>query len=340
MGHAVGLWHEQSREDRDKYVKILWENMDSSKSYNFSQMIFNGDDISVYDYGSVMHYPATAFSKNGKYTIETIPAGIAIGQRSALSARDIAAVRAMYPKAGQPVPPTATFESIPSGLTITIDGVNYKTPKTVTWTPGSVHTVTAVNPPTVNGTRNEFVRWTDDGTQTHTIVAPTSPMVYRADYATSYSAVITAGAPGTVAVSPASADTFYPKGQAVQLEAIVPPGYCFTSWTGLVAGTPAATKVTMSKAYTVSANYQPASLSVIPASLNVPITINTQVLSVSATNGCLWNVTSPVTWIKITAGASGTGSGTVTLSISARAASAAPRTATLVIGGQPVVISQ
>jgi len=141
-------------------------------------------------------------------------------------------------------------------------------------------------------------------------------------------------------VSPASADTFYPKGQAVQLEAVVPAGYCFTSWTGLVAGTPAATKVTMSKAYTVSANYQPASLSVIPASLHVPITINTQVLSVSATNGCLWNATSPVTWMKITAGASGTGSGTVTLSIAARAASAAPRTATLVIGGQPVVISQ
>jgi hypothetical protein len=341
MGHAVGLWHEQSREDRDKYVTIRWENIQSGLSYNFSQSIFNGDDIGLYDYGSVMHYPAAAFSANGQYTIETIPPGITIGQRSGLSARDIAAVRAMYPiTTSAPAPPTVTFESIPTALTLTIDGVNYKTPKTLEWTPGSVHTVTAVTPPIVNGTRNEFVRWTDGGEKTHTIIAPTSSMVYRADYATSYTAVFTAGAPGTVVASPVSADTFYPKGQTVQLEAVAPAGYCFTSWTGLVAGTPSATKVTMLKPYTINANYQPASISVMPASLTVPITSNTQVLSVSATAGCLWTATSPVSWVKITAGASGTGPGSVTLAIAARSAASAPRTATLTIGGQPVVVSQ
>ena len=43
-----------------------------------------------------MHYGANAFSKNGLPTIETIPAGIPIGQRGGLSAGDIASVQWLY----------------------------------------------------------------------------------------------------------------------------------------------------------------------------------------------------------------------------------------------------
>jgi len=52
--------------------------------------------ISGYDYKSIMHYPTWGFSKNGQPTIETIPPGIPIGQRSELSAGDIAAIHSMY----------------------------------------------------------------------------------------------------------------------------------------------------------------------------------------------------------------------------------------------------
>lgn len=96
IGHAYGLWHEQSREDRDSHVTIHWQNIQSGKEHNFNQHISDGDDIGAYDYGSIMHYPKWAFSKNGNDTITTKPPGTPIGQRSGLSAGDIAAIHAMY----------------------------------------------------------------------------------------------------------------------------------------------------------------------------------------------------------------------------------------------------
>lgn len=96
IGHAIGLWHEQSREDRSQNVRIRWENIESGREHNFNQHITDGDDIGNYDFGSIMHYGSTAFSRNNLPTIETL-GGQAIGQRNGLSAGDIAAVRALYP---------------------------------------------------------------------------------------------------------------------------------------------------------------------------------------------------------------------------------------------------
>ena len=96
IGHAWGLWHEQSRSDRDSHVTINWQNIEAGKEHNFNQHITDGDDYGAYDYDSIMHYPTWAFSKNGNPTIETIPPGIPIGQRSSLSAGDIATIHAMY----------------------------------------------------------------------------------------------------------------------------------------------------------------------------------------------------------------------------------------------------
>ncbi|MFF0943327.1 M12 family metallopeptidase [Kocuria sp. CPCC 205300] len=97
IGHAVGLWHEQSREDRDRFIRIRWDRIEAGREHNFNQHITDGDDIGTYDFGSIMHYGPTAFGTNGQVTIESI-GGQTFGQRSALSAGDIAAVRAMYPQ--------------------------------------------------------------------------------------------------------------------------------------------------------------------------------------------------------------------------------------------------
>ena len=96
IGHAVGLWHEQSREDRDKFVTIKFANVIPATRHNFDQHIADGDDLGPYDYGSIMHYPKIAFAIDpAKPTIVT-KHGEEIGQREALSAGDIAAVVEMY----------------------------------------------------------------------------------------------------------------------------------------------------------------------------------------------------------------------------------------------------
>jgi hypothetical protein len=96
IGHAVGLWHEQSREDRNGRIRILFQNIEPDAIHNFNQHIVDGDDVGIYDFGSIMHYPRTAFSKNGQDTIVPV-GGQTIGQRTALSRGDIAAVVFMYP---------------------------------------------------------------------------------------------------------------------------------------------------------------------------------------------------------------------------------------------------
>lgn len=98
IGHALGLWHEQSRADRNSYVRILWENIDEDHKYNFDQHLTDGKDFGEYDYQSIMHYGPYAFSKNGQPTIIPLMNGAIIGQREQLSEKDIAAINAMYPE--------------------------------------------------------------------------------------------------------------------------------------------------------------------------------------------------------------------------------------------------
>jgi len=95
IGHALGLWHEQSRSDRDQFVMVFLENVDPRQRHNFDKHIQDGIDLGTYDVGSIMHYPELAFSINDKPTILT-KNGTSIGQRNGLSAGDIEAMRMVY----------------------------------------------------------------------------------------------------------------------------------------------------------------------------------------------------------------------------------------------------
>lgn len=98
IGHVVGLWHEQSRADRDTFVTIHWDKIQPGLEHNFDQHITDGDDVGTYDYGSIMHYPRNAFSIDGGDTITPVDPAAQIGQRTALSAGDIAAAASICQK--------------------------------------------------------------------------------------------------------------------------------------------------------------------------------------------------------------------------------------------------
>ena len=94
--HALGLWHEQSRSDRDAHVRILWANILAGYEHNFQQQLTDGDDVGPYDFQSIMHYPPDAFSANGQPTLQALNGSPIFGQRDQLSAGDVAALRKMY----------------------------------------------------------------------------------------------------------------------------------------------------------------------------------------------------------------------------------------------------
>nr|BAG74352.1 hatching enzyme [Engraulis japonicus] len=95
--HALGFQHEQSRSDRDKYVKINWQYIRPETRSNFAKRNTNNLDIS-YDYGSVMHYGRYAFTtKRGVETITPIPdSSVQIGQRRGMSKSDIQRINKLY----------------------------------------------------------------------------------------------------------------------------------------------------------------------------------------------------------------------------------------------------
>ena len=119
IGHAVGLWHEQSRADRDAFVTINWANIQQGFEHNFNQHVTDGDDVGAYDYGSIMHYPRDAFGVGGAETITPVDPGAQIGQRVALSAGDIEAANALCPGRGptlKELAPETLKERLPETL--------------------------------------------------------------------------------------------------------------------------------------------------------------------------------------------------------------------------------
>uniref|UniRef100_A0A8C8DSG2 Metalloendopeptidase n=1 Tax=Oryzias sinensis TaxID=183150 RepID=A0A8C8DSG2_9TELE len=91
--HALGFYHEQSRYDRDDYVRLVWDNILKSKEHNFNK---TGSDESTthgtpYDYRSVMHYSKDAFNNGNGSTIITKDPKFqnVIGQRLEMSYYDV-----------------------------------------------------------------------------------------------------------------------------------------------------------------------------------------------------------------------------------------------------------
>ncbi|KRY73611.1 Zinc metalloproteinase dpy-31, partial [Trichinella pseudospiralis] len=101
VAHALGFWHEQSRPDRDRFVNVVWRNIDEGSLAQFlKEQTREVDSKGIpYDYGSIMHYRSKAFAKNGDlYTLLTNVQNYqrTIGQRDHLSFNDIRLMNQIY----------------------------------------------------------------------------------------------------------------------------------------------------------------------------------------------------------------------------------------------------
>jgi hypothetical protein len=246
MGHTVGLWHEQSRADRDAFMTIRYDNIIKASRSNFDPIYDNAQASTLFDYASIMQYPAYVFSRNGGPAIESIPAGISLSNQTGYTTADIDGIERLYGNA----PTAVTVTSNPPGLQVIVDGVTITTPQVFNWALNSTHMLDV--PPNVQSQPGNIVgtnqpttfyyfygRWNDSVTASHNItISPgngdptlpaTSPAVttYSANFIqlVPYSVTIFPAGTGTVTPSPApqnypgSALPFYTARQQVTLTA-------------------------------------------------------------------------------------------------------------------------
>jgi hypothetical protein len=135
--HTLGFYHEQSRPDRDNYVKINTGHIQSGMEHNFNKYdnSFVDTKNTPYDYESVMHYEKDAFTSNGLPTIEPMEPNVEIGQRIWMSSLDIEEVRLVYNCSSDGmISPIASTNKTASNYSsaLTTDDKIYMRPETTT----------------------------------------------------------------------------------------------------------------------------------------------------------------------------------------------------------------
>ena len=123
IGHAVGLFHEQSRMDRDNFITIHYDNIKPGKEHNFmtyGERKMDGAELTEQlDFESIMMYGSHDFSKNGNPTITKRNGGVYNVNRTYLSPDDIFGIQLMYSEN-----PPAYETRYRNGNYYIIDGVN------------------------------------------------------------------------------------------------------------------------------------------------------------------------------------------------------------------------
>jgi hypothetical protein len=249
MGHVVGLFHEQSRSDRNSFVTFNYANVIKGSIDNFNQLTDDNQNLTSYDFASIMHYIPYAFSRNGGPTLETRPAGIPMSNTVGYTASDIDGIERLYGAA----PTKVTVTSNPVGLSVVVDGAAITTPKTYSWALQSTHSLAVpAGGQMLNSAGYIYGRWADNLNANHSITvtpgigsvgAPaTSPAltVYTAHFVAlaNYTAVTAPANEGGVTATPAPKTYTGLKGQyfvarqQVRLTPAASAGYSFLTWGG------------------------------------------------------------------------------------------------------------
>lgn len=98
IGHALGMFHEQSRSDRDEHVTVIWDNIRPSFKSQFKVMGDESTEI-PYDITSVMHYAKGAFPASpGLDTLSEFDGSTVevMGNRMGLADSDVRQLASMY----------------------------------------------------------------------------------------------------------------------------------------------------------------------------------------------------------------------------------------------------
>jgi uncharacterized repeat protein (TIGR01451 family) len=165
MGHALGLYHEQSRADRNTWVNYAASNVDKPQHANFD-ILEDEADSGLYNYASIMEYGAFEFSRYGvSPVLETIPAGMVLGtDLPQYTTGDLDGIERLYGF----FPSKITVDSNPTGLELVVDNVTCAAPCVFSnWSLGSQHTLSVSQTIQTLGTAPAaqsylFGRWNSD----------------------------------------------------------------------------------------------------------------------------------------------------------------------------------
>lgn len=97
--HSLGFIHEQNRTDRDRFVDILWNNVNPNFKVNFekfSSSMMKVSGLSDFDFESIMIYPDSMFSINNQPTMRSKIENQSIAPSTSFSVKDIERINAVY----------------------------------------------------------------------------------------------------------------------------------------------------------------------------------------------------------------------------------------------------
>ncbi|MDX6286976.1 MAG: hypothetical protein QOG53_2461 [Frankiales bacterium] len=125
----------------------------------------------------------TSGATGGSFQIPTVGHTDAnVFYRILLTVQDSAGLSTTVYRDVQPRVAQLTLATSPSGLALKLDDQPRVTPLTVTGVVGVQRNLEAPSPQVVNGTKYEFVSWSDGGARAHTIGTPASDTTYTATF--------------------------------------------------------------------------------------------------------------------------------------------------------------
>jgi hypothetical protein len=149
--------------------------------------------------------------------------------------------------------PVTTIQSSPAGGSATVDGTVTALPATLSWTPGSLHSVAFPTPQAGSpGQQFVFAGWSDGNTTNPRQITAGAAITYTGTYSTQYLVTATASpaAGGSV-----TGGGWYTAASTATLTATAGGGYEFTGFSGSITATVSPETVTVSGPLTVVAAF-------------------------------------------------------------------------------------